>query len=205
MSEPMRQRPSSRRRPARTVVPTMLACALLAACASTPTTPDPRVAAPLQLAPAVDLQRYMGRWYIVANVPYFAERGKVGSYVDYRLRDDGRIDDIYYGYDKTFDGPLRQFTLVDRVVPGTANARWIARLFWPIEFDYPILYVDAQYRYALVGYPDKSLGWIFAREKDIDNETYQSLLKRFEQQGYDITRFMRVPQRADQIGKPGFQ
>ena len=35
-------------------------------------------AQPLMLAPQVDLDRYAGRWYIIANIPYFAERGNVG-------------------------------------------------------------------------------------------------------------------------------
>ena len=35
--------------------------------------------------PAVDLQRFMGRWYVIANIPYFAESGYVGSYVEYEV------------------------------------------------------------------------------------------------------------------------
>ena len=36
---------------------------------------------PLRAAADVELDRYLGRWYVIANVPYFAERGKVASYV----------------------------------------------------------------------------------------------------------------------------
>ncbi|MBL6750820.1 MAG: lipocalin family protein [Nevskia sp.] len=161
--------------------------------------------APLALAPAVDLQRFMGRWYVIANIPYFGERGYVGSYVEYAQRPDGGIDDLFFGHKGGFDAPLDKKTLKDRVVAGTNNARWRASPFWPVSFPYLILYVDPDYQYALVGYPDKRWGWVFARSPDISDDVYQQLLMRFYTQGYDISRFERVPQTKTQVGRAGFQ
>jgi hypothetical protein len=39
----------------------------------------------------------------------------------------------------------------------------------------------------------------------IDDASYQSLLGRFKDQGYDTAQFRRVPQTSAQIGNPGFQ
>jgi apolipoprotein D and lipocalin family protein len=178
---------------------------LAAGCASTPPNPNPRANAELELAPQVDLDRYMGRWYIIANIPYVAERGYVGSYVEYRRRDDGRIDDFYFGRKKSFELPITEHDLVDDVVADTQNAKWRACWFGPICFSYLILYVDPDYRYALIGYPGKELGWIFARDAEVDEATYRSLLARFDAQGYDTSLFRRVPQTPAQIGLPGFQ
>ncbi len=47
---------------------TIAAMLALGGCASEGT--------PLTLAPQVDLDRYAGRWYIIANIPYFAENAK---------------------------------------------------------------------------------------------------------------------------------
>jgi apolipoprotein D and lipocalin family protein len=47
---------------------------VLNGCSGDPPNPNPRAGVPLQTVP-VDLPRYMGRWYIIANIPYFAERG----------------------------------------------------------------------------------------------------------------------------------
>ncbi len=181
------------------------ACALLCACASTPATPDPRAAAPLALAPAVDLQRFMGRWYVIANIPYFAEQGYVGSYVEYALRPDGDIDDLYFGHKLSFDKELERKTLKDSVVPGSNNAEWRSSPFWPLSFSYLILYVDPAYQYALIGYPDRKWGWVFARTPQISDADYQKLLAQFSRQGYDSSRFQRVPQSIEQLGLPGFQ
>jgi apolipoprotein D and lipocalin family protein len=160
---------------------------------------------PLVLAPHVDLDRYAGRWYIIANIPYFAERGNVGTWFDVSFHPDGTLTDLYSGHSKSFDAPITQFKMTGYVVPDTGNARWRESPFWPLYLSYLVLYVDPGYRSVLVGYPGRGYGWVLAREPVIDEATYQSLLHRFADQGYDITQFRRVPQQPDQIGKPGFQ
>jgi apolipoprotein D and lipocalin family protein len=160
---------------------------------------------PLQLAQSVDLNRYAGRWYIIANIPYFAENGNVGSYFDVSFAPDGTLKDVYNGYSKNFDAPVSQFTMNGYVEPGHGNALWRESPFWPLYFSYPILYVDDGYRTALVGYPGREYGWVLSRDPQMDEATYGALLGRFKADGYDTTLFKRVPQSPDQIGKPGFQ
>jgi apolipoprotein D and lipocalin family protein len=57
----------------------------------------------------------------------------------------------------------------------------------------------------LVGYPGRGYGWVFARQPVIGDTTYQSLLGRMNDQGYDVSQFRRVTQTPAQIGNPGFQ
>ena len=148
---------------------------------------------PLTLAPQVDLQRYAGRWYIIANIPYFAERGKVGSYFDVSFPD-GKVNDVYNGRDGSLDAPLKSFTMHGYVVPGTGNACWRESPFWPIYLSYLILWVDPGYHYALVGYPGRGYGWVLSRSPTMDDATYRELLDRFAAEGYDTSLFQRVPQ-----------
>jgi apolipoprotein D and lipocalin family protein len=185
---------------ARTLIPIVLSILTIAAITAC-TSSDP----PLTLAPDVDLTRYAGRWYVIANIPYFAEKGNVGSYFDISFQPGDKLIDVYTARPKDFDAPAKSFTMNGYVVPDTGNARWRESPFWPIYLSYLILYVDPQYQTALVGYPGRSYGWVFARQPVIDDPTYQSLLGRFKDQGYDITQFRRVPQTPDQLGKPGFQ
>lgn len=161
-----------------------LACAaLLGAC-----TPDaPRPPAPQRPAPALDLSRFMGRWYVIAGTPHAAEAGYVGSYIEYAQRGDGGIDDFYFGRKRSFEKPLEKKQLAERAAPGD------------------VLYVDAGYQYALLGHPDRQSAWVFARSPQIGEAQYHELLARFDQQGYDTARFQRVPQTIEQLGLPGFQ
>lgn len=174
-----------------------------AGCSATPPNPNPNAKLPLKTV-AVDLPRYMGRWYVIANIPYFAERGYVGSYAQWELRPDGRINDSFYGYKKDFNATISHFQFLDTPVPGSGGGLWSVRLFWPVYVKQLTLYVDPDYKYTLLGYPGKSLGWVFSREPDMDDATYRALLARFDAMGYDTTRFRRVPQHPAQIGQPGF-
>ena len=160
---------------------------------------------PLTLAANVELDRYAGRWYVIANIPYFAERGNVGSYFDISFQPDGTLTDIYTGQGNSFGAPAKSYELNGYVVPGTGNARWRESPLWPLYLSYLILHVAPDYQTALVGYPGRDYGWVFARQPVIDDATYQSLLHRMQDQGYDIGLFRRVAQIPAQIGNPGFQ
>ncbi len=179
------------------------AVALLAGCSSTPVNPNPRANQELKLA-SLDLPKYMGHWYIIANIPYFGEKDYVGGQAQWKLRADGKIDDAYIGRKGNFDAPETRREFVDTVLPDTGNAHWRVRLFWPISVSQLTLYVDPMYQYTVLGYPDKSLGWIFARTPYISDAKYQEMLTKLEEQGYDISRVRRVPQQREQMGKPGF-
>lgn len=176
---------------------------LMSACSQSPANPNPRADIPLKPA-SVDLPRYMGRWYVIAIIPYFLENKYVGSYTDWSLREDGKIDDRYTAHKRTFDASPSRFHFVDSIVPGSGNGEWKVRIFWPVHVTQLTLYVDDDYRYTLLALGDKSLGWIFAREPDMSDDVYRSLLARFDAMGYDASRFRRVPQRPQQIGQPGF-
>ena len=184
---------------------TVLITLALAACAAAPPNPNPRAEAPLKVAASIDLDRFMGRWYVIANIPYYGERGYVGSYVEYARRDDGRIDDLFIGHKGSFEAPLTTTRLIDTVVENTGNAMWKASPLWPLRFDFLILDVDADYSTALIGYPDKSLGWIFSRDPIMDEASYAANLAKLDAEGYDTSRFRRVPQRVGQVGVEGFQ
>jgi len=186
-----------RSRPVSTTGLALLAGILLAGCT---TVDDP----PLQLAPHVDLDRYAGRWYVIDNIPYFAERGNVGATFDLRF-DGDRLVDVYSARRGNFSAPISQFTMNGYVVPDTGNARWRESPFWPLYLSYLVLYVDPDYHTALVGYPGRSYGWILSREPRMDDSEYRALLERFRALGYDPAQFARVPQVPEQTGQPGFQ
>jgi len=46
---------------------------------------------PLQTVPHVDIRKYMGDWYVIANIPNLAEKDCVDSIESYALRPDGEL------------------------------------------------------------------------------------------------------------------
>lgn len=178
----------------------VIAAVLLCACASRSSV-DLRG---LEPARQVDLQRYMGRWYVIAHIPYLAENGKVGTYVEYVPRADGKIDDYYYFRKRNFAADVSRWEGYGWVIPGTGNAVWKTRFVWPLTVDYVILDVDADYRWALVGHPKRALAWVFHREPQIDAGLYAELLDRLKTHGFDPLALRRIPQSREQLGQAGF-
>jgi apolipoprotein D and lipocalin family protein len=181
----------------------VLIAALLGGCAASST--KRLNLPPLAVQEKVELAKFMGRWYVIANIPYSAEAGKVGSYVEYRPRADGRMDDLYFFRKKNFDQPIQQWTGLAWVVDRKSNARWLAQFIWPFKFDYLILATAPDYSWALVGHPGRDLAWVFARTARMDGALYEQLRAKLEAMGYDSSRVLRVPQQPADLGQPGFQ
>ena len=160
---------------------------------------------PLPTVDRVELDRYMGEWYVIANIPYFGERGNVAGRAIYRPREDGRMDDIYLYRDGNFDSPEERLEGVAWVIDQDTNAEWKVRFYWPLSFGYYIVGLDDDYQWTMVGHPSRNYAWIMARTPRMDEALYQSLLDRFAALGYDPSRLQKVPQFPDQVGQPGFQ
>jgi apolipoprotein D and lipocalin family protein len=150
---------------------------------------------PLRPAAHVDLPRYMGDWYVIANIPYFAEKNCVDSVESYALRADGDIDNWFTCRKKSFAAPMKRNSNALAVVDDkTSNAVWHVRFFKIISVKYVILAVDPNYQWAIVGHPSRNYGWVLGRSKMLDEGTYRRALEILASQGYDITRFQKVPQ-----------
>jgi hypothetical protein len=64
------------------LLPALGAALLLAGCQS---------ATPMETVPHVDLPRFMGPWYVIANIPTFVEKGAHNAVETYKLDADGTI------------------------------------------------------------------------------------------------------------------
>ena len=173
-------------------------------CASTGTVatkPMKTTTGPLRTVKHVDLKRYMGDWRVIANIPYFAEKGCVDSIETYTARPDGRIDNIFTYRKRSFDAKQSQVGAIAWVHNKETNAEWRIRFFHLITAKYLVLDLDPEYRWTVVGHPSRKYGWIMAREKTLPDATYRAILDRLAAQGYDPAAFVKVPQLPEQLGK----
>ena len=162
------------------------------------------VKTPLRTVEHVDLPRYMGDWYVIANIPYFAEKNCVDSVESYALRPDGDIDNWFTCRRKSFDAPMERKASALAVVDNKqTNAEWHVRFFRVISVKYLVLDLDPNYQWVAVGHPSRRYGWVMARTKTLAPETYEAILQRLAAQGYDTSRFVKVPQRAAPAARTG--
>jgi len=164
-----------------------VAFAALLGCASHP---------PLATAPSVDLQRYAGTWYEIASFPNRFQRGCVATRATYTPRADGTIGVRNECRRGSLDAPPDVVEGKAWVVDRVTQSRLKVQFFWPFRGAYDILYVDRDYRTAVVGHPSRDYLWILARTPELDEATYQALVARAAAQGFDVARLRRTPQRS---------
>jgi apolipoprotein D and lipocalin family protein len=142
----------------------------------------------------VDLNRYKGLWYEIARLPNRFERKLKCASATYSLRDDGKITVInkgnYISNPEKSNSAKGLAWIPDKKSP----AKLKVQFFWPFSGDYWIMHLDKDYRYVLVGEPSFKYLWILAREKKMDEKTYQMLLKIAVENGYDVKTIIRVEQ-----------
>lgn len=175
------------------ITATLLAPAftLLAACQSARLPELPTVA-------KVDLQRFMGDWYVIANIPTLIERGAHNAVESYALTADGTIATTFTYRADSFTGKRRQYHPRGFVIDRQSNALWGMRFIWPIKADYRITYLSDDYSQTVIGRQKRDYVWIMARTPRIPDADYQRLLARVAAQGYDISKVQRVPQQWPQ-------
>jgi apolipoprotein D and lipocalin family protein len=150
---------------------------------------------PLTTVPHVELERFMGDWYVIANIPTFIERCAHNAIESYRLAEDGTIDTTFTFNADGFDGPLKRYTPRGFVREHESNAIWGMQFVWPIKADYRIVYLDADYSQTVVGRKQRDYLWIMAREPSMPDADYARLVEFVGEQGYDVSQIQRVPQR----------
>ena len=149
---------------------------------------------PLRTVAKVELDRYMGRWNVIANIPYFLERGKVASYDTYAPRPDGRMQNNFTFRRGSLTAPEVTWHGVGWVKDKNSNAEWRVQFIWPFTATYLVIDLDPDYRWAVIGHPSRNLFWILARETALPEATYAGILQRAAAQGYETNRVVKVPQ-----------
>lgn len=151
--------------------------------------------APQKLVDQVDLQRFMGDWYVIANIPTMFEKGAVNAIENYTWNEEKERVDVTFTYraDKP-DGKLKHMTQRGFIYDTTSNAEWRVQPLWPLKLGYLIIDLAEDYRYTVIGVPNRKYLWIMARESSLPEQTYEEILERIRLQGYDLDKIQIVPQ-----------
>jgi apolipoprotein D and lipocalin family protein len=152
------------------------------ACAEAPLLPD------VQTVDYVDLTRYSGKWYQIAFFPTkFQGACTLETTATYGLRTDGRVSVL--NECKTPSGKSRSISGTARIVDRDSNAKLKVKFFWFAPAgDYWILYLDKDYKTAVVGAPSRKFLWFLARSPSITKAQYEALVKVAESEYFDVTR-----------------
>jgi apolipoprotein D and lipocalin family protein len=156
---------------------------------------------PVQVVQGMDVQRYAGTWFEIARFPNRFQKQCAGDVsATYTPQDDQtiRVDNKCRLADGKYDEAIGVARQKDRT---EANTKLKVRFAPPwmswlpfVWADYWVIVLDADYRYAAVGTPDREYLWLLSRSPQMDGDTYAGLLEQVKSQGYDVSRLQKTPQ-----------
>lgn len=145
----------------------------------------------------LDLNRYLGTWYEIARFPHSFEKNLVGVTATYSLREDGKIRVINQGYKTTLDGELSVAEGKAKIPDPSEPGKLKVSFFWIFYADYNVLELDENYQYVMIGSSSPKYFWILSRIPQMDSATYEMLLVKARERGYDLANLVRVPQKEN--------
>lgn len=153
----------------------------------------------------VDLKRYAGKWYEIARYPNkFQEKCVGNTTATYTLKNKGKIEVLNECLKK--DGTLDKAKGDAKIIDKTTNAKLEVRFapaflsFIPAVWgDYWIIDLDDNYQYAAIGDPQRKYFWILSRTPEMDDTTYQNILRRAEKLGFNPGKVNKTPQNAQAV------
>lgn len=170
-----------------TVLQILVAILVLGGCATESPKPMPTV-------PHVDLDRFMGRWYVIANIPTPIEKGAHNAVESYRRAADGSVETTFTFRAGGFDGPERRYHPRGFVLDHASNARWGMQFVWPIRADYRIVYLNDDYSQTVIARAARDYVWIMARTPAIPDDDYRRVVALVGSLGYDVRALRLVAQ-----------
>ncbi len=170
----------------------LYAVLLFLACSTAPELPE------LVTVSHVDLRQYLGKWYEIARLPAWFQKGCLQSTATYGLDESGQITVLNECLMK--DGKRKSASGRASIVDRQSQAKlevlfdnWFSRVFpGLVKGQYWILYVDPDYRHAVVGTPDRKYLWFLARNPAVEDAMYTELVRFAQSRGFETDRLIRA-------------
>lgn len=157
---------------------------------------------PLPTEPFVDLDRFMGDWYVQGHIPASAEKDAYNAVESYAREGDRKVLTTYAFRDGGFDADVEVMNPTGTVRDRETNAEWGMKFFWLFSAEYLVAHVDEAYSETIVARTARDYVWIMTREPEISDARYGRLAAMVADLGYDVTELRRVPQRWPDPGHP---
>ena len=141
----------------------------------------------------VDLDSFMGTWYVVAYTPILVDGDAHNATEHYALEKDGRIATTYQFRKGAFDGPLKTIRPTGFVRNAETNAEWGMQFIWPFKASYLIIHYDEEMGETIVAHPNRKYAWVMLRKPCFEAETYDRLLQMLIGEGFDSEKIKRLP------------
>jgi apolipoprotein D and lipocalin family protein len=163
-------------------------CALLPGCTSLP---------PIPTVSQVDLNKFMGDWYVIACIPTLLEKNIYNPVESYKLLSDDKIQTTFTFHQDSFDGPIKRYNPTGYVIENTGNALWGMQFIWPIKAEYRIVYLDKAYQTTIIARNARDYVWLMARSPTMAENQYNAYISQIGAMGYDVSKVIKMQHKWD--------
>lgn len=132
-----------------------------------------------------DLERYLGKWYEIARMDFFWEKGLKNVTAIYEKKDDGTIRVKNQGIKIKNNKPKQSIGKAKPASTPNSGALKVS-FFGPFYSGYNVMHVDDDYQYALVFGDNLDYMWILSRQKDIPGDIRNKYLNYAGNAGYRL-------------------
>lgn len=153
----------------------------------------------------VDLKRYTGKWFEIARYPNkFQDKCAGNTTATYTQKENGRIEVLNecLKKDGTTETAKGEAKIIDKATNSKLEVRFAPSIlsFIPAVWgDYWIIDLGDNYEYSVIGEPKRKYLWILSRTPEMDETTYQNILRRVEKLGFNPGKLYKTPQNVEAV------
>lgn len=146
----------------------------------------------------VDIEKYAGKWYEIAKIPNkFQKKCAKNTTAFYEIIENKKISVVNSCV--TSNNEIIKATGIAKVIDDKTNAKLKVsfvkilgiNLFWG---DYWIIGLDKDYRFAVIGTPNRKYGWILGRTPKLEEKDLDTIKEVLKKNGYNFDDFEFTPQ-----------
>jgi apolipoprotein D and lipocalin family protein len=142
----------------------------------------------------VDIDKFMGKWYVIAGRFTFLEEGAHNAVETYKWNTKEKRIDISFTFNKdSFDGKIKSIPQKGWVYNEKTNAHWKVSPFWPLKLDYLVIALADDYSWTAVGVPSGKYLWIMAKKNQVTDKELEQIVREINSQGYPTKAITKVP------------
>jgi lipocalin len=150
----------------------------------------------IEMSRPIDLEKFMGRWYVVAGIPSYFEKGQMNSIEDYHFNEKKQRVEIAFRMQSSPTAKPTKVLQRGTVSNKATKTRWSLSpkfgVYLPLGLAYLVIECAEDYSACIVGVPDRAYLWIMARSPTIDESTLQGLVDKSVRCGYDASKIVRI-------------
>ena len=140
----------------------------------------------------INLNNFMGDWYVIASIPTFIEKNIVNAKENYKIIENSI--ETTYTYQKEKNGDKKVIKSIATILDDSNNSLWEMCFWGPLKSKYMIIYIADDYSNTVVTIPNKKYLWIMSRQPSMSKVTYSKIIEKLDSLNFETNKIKLIPQ-----------